>query len=87
MEKGAGSEMKSEGDEVGEKLMPETMAKVFVPRHIVDPWLGGGGLEIWCGLTEKQMNGGGEGAGKSGGSGMRETTGGSWRLISPFFFF
>jgi hypothetical protein len=52
-----------------EKLMPKTMAKVVVPLHIVDLWLGGEGLEIWCGLTAKKMNRGGEG---------------SWRLISPF---
>jgi hypothetical protein len=57
-----------------EKLTPETMAKVVVPLHIMDPWLGGEGLEIWCGLAKKKMNGGGEGAIRSGGLGMRETT-------------
>jgi hypothetical protein len=69
-----------------EKLMLEMMAEVVVLLHIVDMWLGGGGLEIWCGLTEKKMKGGGEGLGKSGGLGMREPLK-SWRLISPSFFF
>ena len=70
-----------------EKLMPETMAKVVMPLHIVELWLGGGGLDICCGLTKKKMNGGGEGAGKSGGLGMRETTGVLKTDISHFFFF
>ena len=58
-----------------EKLTPERMAKLIVPLHIVDLWLGGGGLEIWCEVTEKKMNRGGESAGRSSGLGMRETTG------------
>jgi hypothetical protein len=66
--------------------MPETMAKVVVPLHIVDMWLGGKGLEIWYGLIEKKMNGGGEGVGRSGDLGMRETTGVLETDISLFLF-
>ena len=70
-----------------EKLMPETLAKVVVPLHIVDLWLGGKGLEICCGLTEKKMNKGGEGVSRFGSLGMRETTGVLETDISLFFFF
>ena len=71
-----------------EKLMLETMAKVVVPLHIVDLWLGGRGLEIWCGLTEKKMNEGGEGTGRFGGLGMRDTIGVlETDIYLPFLFF
>ena len=74
MEKGTRSEMNLRETKSVEKLMPEMMAKVVVPLHIMDMWLGGGGREIWCGLTEKKMNGCGKGTGRFGSLGMRETT-------------
>ena len=58
---------------------------MVVLLHIVDLSLGGGGLEIWCGLTEKKMNEGGEGTSRSGGLGMKETIGVLETNISYFF--
>ena len=71
-----------------EKLTPERMAKVITPLHIADLWLGGGGLEIWCGLIKKKMNGGGEGTSRFSGLGMMRDTIGVLEtdIYLPLFF-